>query len=98
MTGIGPAIVISEIDAVTMKVPIVGTAPLLMHRFSEKAKRMMLDATQGRRTPKEPKDPHAEFVAAACRTKGDDGYGLPATAFKMATVAAARHPGRWPRG
>ena len=44
--------------------PIIGTSPLILHRFSEKAKRQMLDAMQGRKSPKEAKDPDAEYQAA----------------------------------
>jgi hypothetical protein len=42
-------VVIDKIDAETIKVPIVGTTPLIIHRFSEKAKRQMLDNMQGRK-------------------------------------------------
>jgi len=85
----GPAIEISKIGTETLLVPIVGTSPLVMHRFSEKAKRQMLDAMQGRKTPKAPKDPEAEYIAAAYRMD-DEGYGFPSIAFKAATVSAAR--------
>lgn len=79
---------IDRIAAETIIVPIIGTAPLIMHRFSEKAKRKMLDAMRGKKTPKENKDPEAEFKAAAYKLNG--GYGFPAVAFKAATVGAAR--------
>jgi hypothetical protein len=80
---------ISRIDARTIDVPILGTTPLIMHRFSEKAKRQMLDNMQGRKSPKESKDPQAEFEAAAYRL-ADGGYGSPSTAFKKATIGGAR--------
>lgn len=38
---------ISRIGTETLIVPVVGTAPLIVHKFSEKAKRQMLDAMQG---------------------------------------------------
>lgn len=85
-----PQVVIDQIASQRMLVPIVGTAPLIVHRFSEKAKRQMLDAMQGRKSPKEPKDPQAEYEAAFYRLKGDTGYGFPAIAFKAATVGGAR--------
>lgn len=85
-----PQVVIDQIASQRMLVPIVGTAPLIVHRFSEKAKRQMLDAMQGRKSPKEPKDPEAEYQAAFYRLKGDSGYGFPAIAFKAATVSGAR--------
>jgi hypothetical protein len=50
---------ITRIGAETLAIPIRGTAPLIVHRFAEKAKATMLDAMQGRRTPRTPKDPEA---------------------------------------
>lgn len=86
-------VVIDRIAAETLSVPIVGTAPLLVHKFSEKAKRQMLDAMQGKKSPKQPKDPKAEYEAAFYRMK-DGGYGFPAIAFKAATVSASRFYGK----
>lgn len=79
---------ISRIASETLSVPIVGTMPLIVHNFSEKSKRQMLDAQQGRKSPKQTRDPEAEFQAAFYRMK--DGYGFPVTAFKAATIGAAR--------
>jgi hypothetical protein len=86
-------IIISRIATETIRIWIVGMSPLITHKFSEKAKRAMLDAMQGRKAPKEPKDPEAEYRAAAYRLD-DGGYGLPAIAFKSATVSAARFFGK----
>src|SRR3954470_9880060 len=86
-------IVISRIATETIRVPIVGSSPLITHKFSEKAKRTMLDAMQGRKTPKEPKDPEREYRDAAYRLD-DEGYGIPCIAFKSATVSAARFFGK----
>lgn len=80
---------IDQIAAETLAVPILGTTPLIVHRFSEKAKRQMLDAMQGRKTPKESKNPEAEYESAFYRLK-DGRYGFPVGAFKQATVGAAR--------
>lgn len=80
---------IPRIDAETMVVPILGTSPLLIHRFSEKAKRQMLDAMQGRKTPKVAKDPEEEYRSAFYMTH-DGRYGLPVIAFKAATIGGAR--------
>ncbi len=84
---------IDKIDAETVQVPIVGTSPLIVNKFSEKAKRQMLDAMQGRKTPKQNKDPEADYQAAFYKLK-DGRYGLPAVAFKSATVGAARFYGK----
>jgi len=83
---------ISRIGTETIMVPILGTMPLIVSRFSEKAKRQMLGAQQGVRVPKEARDPEAEYQAAFHHTK--DGYGFPVVAFKSATVGAARFFGR----
>jgi hypothetical protein len=84
---------IDKISAETLVVPIRGTAPLLMHRFSEKAKLAMLHAAQGKKTPTQPKDPTAEYEAAFYRLK-DGEPGFPALAFKAATVGGARFYGK----
>jgi hypothetical protein len=83
---------ISRIGTETIIVPILGTMPLIVHNFSEKAKRQMLDAQQGRKSPRITRDPETEYKAAFYRTK--DGYGFPVTAFKAATVGAARFYGK----
>lgn len=80
---------VDSLAAERIIVPIIGTAPLLVHRFSEKAKRQMLDAMQGRKPPREPKDPQAEYEAARYRFK-DGGDGFPCIAFKAATIGGAR--------
>lgn len=84
---------IDTIPAETIAVPIVGTTPLIVHRFSEKAKKKMLDGMQGRKTPKESKNPQAEYEGAFYRLK-DGRFGFPAVAFKMATVGGARFYGK----
>lgn len=86
----------TQIDPVAverLRIPIIGTSPLIVHRFGEKAKRMMLDAMQGRKVAKVAKDPEAEYEASFYRLK-DGGYGFPASGFKQATVGAARYFGK----
>lgn len=88
---------IARIDAETLLVPIVGTSPLIVHNFSEKSRRQMLEAQQGRKKVKEVRDPRAEYEAAFYRIANDDGtedYGFPVTAFKAATTGAARFYGK----
>lgn len=88
---------INRIGTTTMLVPIVGTAPLIVHNFSEKSKRQMLEAQQGKKSPKEIRDPRTEYEAAFYRIAnegGADRYGFPVTAFKACTVGAARFYGK----
>ena len=88
-----PQIAISRLAEETLLVPIIGTTPLIVHNFSEKSKRTMLDSFQGRKTPKTPKDPEAEYEAAFYRCK-DGSYGFPANGFKLATIDASRFYGK----
>src|SRR5882757_11097931 len=87
-----PIVNIERIGTEMIDVPIIGTTPLIMHRFSEKAKRQMLDTQQGKKTPKQKRDPQADYEASMHRT--DDGYGFPVLGFKAATVGAARFYGK----
>jgi hypothetical protein len=80
---------LTPIDVGLIQVPITGTAALIVNRFSEKAKRQLLDKAQGRKSPRIAKDPEAEYQAAFYRF-ADGGYGIPAIAFKSATVGGAR--------
>lgn len=88
---------IKRINTETMFVPIVGMTPLIVSKFSDKAKRQMLDAQQGRKTPKQVRDPEKEYLASMYQGQDDNGatlYGFPATGFKAATVSAARFYGK----
>ena len=70
----------------TALVEIVGTSPLIVHRWTEKAKQQMLDAQQGRKKVKTAKDPVADYEGSMYRF-ADGGHGFPTLAFKSATVA-----------
>jgi len=84
---------IDRIAAETIRVPIIGTAPLIVHRFAAKAKQQMLDAMQGKRSPKKNKDPQADYEGSLYRLT-DGSYGFPTIAFKAATVGASRFYGK----
>lgn len=86
------AIHIQAIAVERLHIPIVGTAPLIVHAWSDKAKRQMLDAQQGRKTVKAIRDPQADYESSLYRT--ETGYGFPVLAFKAATVGAARFFGK----
>lgn len=79
-----------RLNRVVYEVPIIGTAPLITNRWSEKARQMMLDKqTTSVRSKKPPKDP-VELFEAAKYTLPDGRCGMPASAFKAAIVHAAR--------
>lgn len=86
------AIKINDLARETLLVPIVGITPLIVHRFSEKAKRQMLDAMQGVKRQKTLRDPEADYQESFYRYD-DDGiekFGFPSVGFKSATISAAR--------
>lgn len=85
-----PTIEVKRIGRHVAHVPIVGTAPLIVHRFDEKARQMMLDKMQGRKTPKATRDPQADFERARHRLP-DGADGFPASGFKGAIVGGCRY-------
>lgn len=77
-----------RIEAVQLT--LVGDSPLIVHAWSEKAKRQMLDKQMKRASKaKEAKDPEADYEACFYRTP-DGHYGFPAIAVKSAMVGACR--------
>jgi hypothetical protein len=89
---VSEVISLTPIKRQTILVPIEGITPLMTHKFSEKAKRQMLEA-QG---PKQAKvkrpaqDPEAEYNAARYIMEDGKRDGFPAVGFKAAIVGAAR--------
>jgi len=83
------AISIQRIERRTVLVPVIGTAPLIVHAWSAKAKQIMLDAQQGRKKQKTIRDPEGDFQESIYRM-ADGSVGFPAAAFKSAVVGGAR--------
>lgn len=82
-------IVLPALDIRTLKVKIVGTTPLVVHAWSEKAKRMMREKQQKRaRLAKDAKNPEEEFQSSRYIVDGKDVF--PAIAFKSAIIDSAR--------
>jgi len=76
------------LDIRLMEVTVIGDSPLIVHAWSEKAKKEMLDKQMKKAKPaKEPKNPQADFEASMYRL-ADGGYGFPSVAFKAAAVTA----------
>lgn len=76
-----------KLDIRLMEVTVIGDSPLIVHAWSEKAKREMLDKQQKKaKGAKEAKDPQADFEASLYRL--GDGYGFPSVGFKAAAVTA----------
>lgn len=75
----------------TVHIEVVGTSPLICHRWSEKAKKQMLDKqTKAARTAKTAKNPKQDF-RDSLYPHPDGGYGFPSVAFKAAAVRAGTY-------
>jgi hypothetical protein len=74
-----------------LEIPIVGTAPVIPHKWSEKSIRMMPGHPEKEKvkTKKEDRDPETEADACLYKLKGNR-LAIPATAFKAAMVGACR--------
>lgn len=71
-----------------MEVTLIGDSPLIVHAWSMKAKKEMLDKQLKKaKGAREAKDPTADFNASMYRLN-DDGFGFPSVAFKGAAVTA----------
>jgi len=84
-----PSVLLARVKIETMLVPIIGTSPLIVSRFTEKQKRAMLATQQKRKEAKEPRDPDAEYESSLYLLD-DETPGMPAVAFKAATISASR--------
>jgi len=77
-----------KLDIKLMEVTIIGDSPLIVHAWSVKAKREMLDKQLKKaKGAREAKDPKADFEASLYRL-ADGGFGFPSVGFKNAAVTA----------
>lgn len=83
-------VVLQRLQRRRVFLPIEGQSPLIPHKWSEKARRMMLEKQQGKAVAKhKPKSPEDEANDATYWLDGQPS--MPATAFKAAIADAARH-------
>jgi hypothetical protein len=89
-TKTASAIELPPLNIQTVTFVLVGDSPLIVHAWSEKAKRQMLDKQMKKATKaKEAKDPEADYEACFYRTE-TGAYGFPAIGVKAAMVSACR--------
>lgn len=72
---------------------IIGTAPLIVHRFSEKAIKMMEDKQQKKGVEKEARNPENESKESLYLFPDGERSGFPAVGFKAAMVRAGKSLG-----
>lgn len=79
---------VKPINIMRTEIRIIGDTPLIVHAWSEKAKKEMLDKQMKKaKTAKAAKDPKKDYEEAFYRLP-DGRPGFPATAFKAAAVSA----------
>lgn len=84
------AITLPPIRIETVSFMLIGDSPLIVHAWSEKAKRQMLDKQMKKATQaKQAKDPQADYEACFYRTS-TGAYGFPAIGVKAAMISACR--------
>ena len=89
VTETDPGIIIPSIDIARFQVRIVGTTPLITHRFGDIPKGQIQDAQSGKaKVKKGPRDPQAEFMDSCYRTP-DGHFAFPASGIKKSMVTAA---------
>ena len=81
-------VVLPPLQIETVNVTLIGDTPLIVHRWSEKSKRQMLDKQMKRASAgKEAKDPERDFRESLYVLE-DGSYGFPIIGFKAAAVTA----------
>lgn len=83
---------IQQIDIRKAAIQIKGLSPLIMHRWSEKAREEMLAKQMKKTVTKKAKDPEQQYEDSVYRS--DDGeIGFPADAFKKSMIRGAKQLG-----
>lgn len=86
----GASIELPRLDIQLMEVTLIGDSPLIVHAWSMKAKREMLDKQMKKaKTARAAKDPEANYKDSLY-PHPEGGYGFPCVAFKAAAVGACR--------
>lgn len=78
-------VTLQRIKRETAHIEVVGTAPLIVHNWSEKARKEMLDKQMGKKVVKQRKDPQSDYESSMYRFE-DGRHGFPIMGFKAATV------------
>lgn len=89
MAAVETVVHLKPINVQKLRVTIEGTSPLIQHQWSEKAKTMMREKGQGKKTrERTARDPEAEARDATYLT-ADGKPGLPLLSLKSAIIMAA---------
>ena len=84
------AIILQPITIDTVSLRIIGTSPIVQHKWSEKAKKMLRDKHAGVKTKtRDKRDPKAEFEACLYVGQETNQFGVPCNALKNCIINAA---------
>jgi len=88
-----PTVLVEQFDIQKVEIPIIGIAPLVVHRFGGKSIKMIQDK-QGKKASKgkEKRDPEKEYLDSR-HMIDDKRTGFPASGFKKALVRGAKYTG-----
>jgi hypothetical protein len=87
-------ITFKNFEIATVKVAINGTSPLIIHKFSEKAQKMIEDKQAKKaKGGREVRIPEEEYQAALYYFSDGLRYGFPAGGFKAAMIRAGKQLG-----
>lgn len=92
-------VALRPIDIREFQIPIRGITPLIVHKFSDKARTSIKDKQEQKaKGGREKRDPNAEYLAAmyVMPGTGEPGsksakYGVPAAGFKKSAIKACRY-------
>lgn len=91
------AVLAGQPKLVNFRLWVVGDMPLIVHAWSEKAKRMMLEKQIGKsKQGREPKNPEEDFRNSLYEM-GDGTYGFPAMGIKNCLLSGAHKDKNIPR-
>ena len=84
------AVPLVQLERAPLLVTVVSETGLIVHEFSEKSKKQMLDKQMGKATKgREKKVPLDDFKSSLYKFPGKEEYGFPARGFKACFVRAA---------
>lgn len=91
MAEVATMVDVPRIRVQRMELKVVGDSPLVVHKWSDKARKQMADKQQKKAgQAKAAKDPEQEY-RDSLHTMGNGSYGFPASGFKRAAVSACRY-------
>lgn len=91
-TAVPMVVELKPLNIKRLTINIGSDSPLVCNRWSEKAKKMILDKQMKKaKSAKEAKNPKAQYQGSLYKMPGTKSFGFPAVAFKSSAVDACSH-------